>query len=110
MVDPEMLLKEYASKRRDEPFTASQARGALKIGEPALQALLCDMVRSGELVGLPSGRFLYTTNADVAAFHIMREVAPNITFQEFMLHRDEPHLLARASRDRDILKDPRGGI
>jgi hypothetical protein len=110
MVDAETLLREYASRHRDEPFSAVQAVGKLSVGEPALRATLGDMVRRGELVGLPSGRYLYTTNADVAAFHIMREVAPNITFEEFMSHRDEPHVLVRASRDRDILKDPRGGI
>jgi hypothetical protein len=110
MVDAETVLKEFAAKHRDEPFTAAQALRRLSIGEPALKATLTAMVDRGELVNLPSGRYLYTTNADVAAFHLMREVAPNITFEEFIAHRDEPHVLVRASRDRVIAKDPRGGV
>jgi hypothetical protein len=110
MVDAEKALKDYAKRHADEPFTAAQARGGQQIGEPALKRALGEMVMNGELVGLPSGRYLYTNNADIAAYHIMREVAPNISFEEFISHRDEPHLLVRASRDREILKDPRGGI
>jgi hypothetical protein len=110
MADPERLVKDYLAKHRDRPFSAAQLGGSTSIGEPALRVILDDMVKRGELVGLGANRYLYATNSDVAAFHIMREVAPNITFEEFMAHREEPHLLARMSRDRVIAKDPRGGL
>ena len=110
MADQEKLVREFLQRHRDSPFVASQIIGAPKIGEPALTAILEDMVSRGELVKVSPERFLYTTNADVAAFHILREIAPNITFEEFMSHKEDPHVLVRMSRDRVIAKDPRGGV
>ena len=110
MADSEKLVKEFLQRHRDSPFAASQITGAPNVGEPALKTILEDMVNRGELVRISPERFIFTTNADVAAFHVLREIAPNITFEEFMAHKDEPHILVRMSRDRVIAKDPRGGI
>ena len=110
MSDAEKLVKEFLQRHRDAPFAASQIIGAPKVGEPVLRAVLEDMVSRGEVVKISPERFIYTTNADVASFHILREIAPNITFEEFMAHKEEPHVLVRMSRDRVIMKDPRGGV
>ena len=109
MADQEKLVREFLQRHRDAPFAASQIIGAQSVGEPALRVILEDMVSRGELVKISPERFIYTTNADVAAFHILREIAPNITFEEFLAHREDPHVLVRMSRDRVIAKDPRGG-
>jgi hypothetical protein len=51
---------------------------------------------------LGHGRMMFSKDADRVAFEIFRTEAPNITFEEFHKYREEPHILMRMSRDRDI--------
>lgn len=110
MANAEQLVRDFLQRHRDSPFSASQIGHGATLSEPSLKAVLDDLIERGEVHKVSDGRFLYTNNADIASYHILREIAPNVTFEEFMRHRDEPHVLVRISRDRVVAKDPRGGI
>ena len=51
---------------------------------------------------LGNGRAMFSGNTDRVAFEVFRTEAPQITFEEFNQFRDEPHILMRMSRDRDV--------
>lgn len=51
---------------------------------------------------LGNGRAMFSGNADRVAFEVFRTEAQQITFEEYQQFRDEPHILMRMSRDRDV--------
>ncbi|MBI5001275.1 MAG: hypothetical protein HZB92_07115 [Euryarchaeota archaeon] len=100
----ETALRRFFESLRDRPFTVAQAAGALRIDEDSARKLLARHAQKGQVSELVRDRFIYSNSADVVAYNMFLEVAPNVTFQEYVAHRDEPHVLARLSRDRDIAK------
>jgi hypothetical protein len=57
---------------------------------------------------LGNGMLMFTGNAERAAFEIFKSVAPHITFDEYVQHRERPHVLLRMSKEREdaYLMDP----
>ena len=100
----EAALKRYFESHADRPFSAEQAAGELGIDEKTARQLLMRHANQGSVSELARNRFIFSNSADVVAYNMFLEVAPNVTFQEYVAHRDEPHVLARLSRDRDIAK------
>jgi hypothetical protein len=60
------------------------------------------LVRRDGFFDLGHGRVMFSPDADRAAFEIFRTAAPRITYEEFTRFRDEPHILMRLSRDREV--------
>ncbi len=51
---------------------------------------------------LGNGRAMFSGNVDRVAFEVFRTEASQITFEEYQQFRDQPHILMRMSRDRDV--------
>ncbi|MEW5936374.1 MAG: hypothetical protein AB1665_00955 [Candidatus Thermoplasmatota archaeon] len=97
-------LRRYLDAKRDEPFSASQAADALALDREMTRRLLQKLAKEGEIRKLPGERYIFTTSADRLAYNMLLAIAPNISFEEYVSHRDAPHVLVRMSRDREVTK------
>jgi hypothetical protein len=77
---------------------------ATELGEPE-ERVARDIDRLLEREGffdLGNDRVMFSPEADRPAFEIFRTAAPRITYEEFVRFRDQPHILMRLSRDREV--------
>ena len=102
MTDDSELLAKRLREMSDRPVSVHDLAGELGLSEPRMARGVGDLMKRSGFYDLGGGKVMFTGNADLAAYEILRTAAANITFEEFVRHRDQPHLLMRLSRDREI--------
>ena len=99
--DAEMLAKRLRGTP-DVPVSVPDLAAELGLSGPRMARGMSDLMERTGFYDLGGGRVMFTGNADLAAFEIFRTAAMHITFEEFIRHRDRPHILMRMSRDREV--------
>jgi hypothetical protein len=102
MTDPLEQLAMRLRQQPDRPLSVHELAEDLDHGGETITRGIDVLARRDGFFDLGKGRMMFSEDADRVAFEIFRTEAPNITFEEFHRYRDEPHILMRMSRDRDI--------
>lgn len=95
-------LIEHFRKHRDSVLTLSSLSDELDIRYDGLREALADLDEDTSIFDLGNDRYMFSTDRMLVAYEIFRGIAPNVTLDEYKQYRDEPHILVRMSRDRDI--------
>ncbi|MCK5309614.1 MAG: hypothetical protein KAJ33_04405 [Thermoplasmata archaeon] len=97
---------EYLAKRiRDRPdnvLSVSDLASELQLPELQVARDIKDIVKRDGFFDIGDHSIMFTGNTELAAFEIFKTAAANITFDEFIKHQEQPHLLMRLSRDRTV--------
>jgi DNA-binding transcriptional regulator GbsR (MarR family) len=88
----------------DKPVSLFEVGEELGLSREAVQTNIQRLARRQYIFDLGNGRMMYTTNSDVSAFELFRTVAPRISLEEYQKYREEPHILMRMSRERDVFE------
>ena len=102
MTDP---IETLALRLRDQPdkvFSVFEVADEMNIGSERITTTIEVLARRDGFFDLGRGRMMFSSDADRVAFEIFRTEAPNISYEEYQRYRDEPHILMRMSRDRDV--------
>jgi len=97
----EQLAKRFRDNP-DRPFNMSDIASEFGLSEARMARSMSDLLKRDGFFDLGNNRLMFTGNMDMAGFEIFRFAAPHISFEEYMKHRETPHLLMRLSRDREI--------
>jgi len=94
-----------ARRLRDNPdrvISVPDQANELGIPESNITRSMEDLTKYDGFFNLGNDRVMFTGDSDIAAFEIFKTLAINITFDEYIKYREQPHLLMRLSRDRII--------
>lgn len=86
----------------DQAVSVPDLAEELSMPEPRIARNIEDLVKRDGFFDLGNQRVMFTGDSDLAAFEIFRTAALNITYDEFIRYREQPHLLMRLSRDREV--------
>ena len=98
-------LEQLALKIRNhpnKPFSVFDLADEFNMIQDKAVSIVEILAKRDGFFDLGHGRLMFSSDADRVAFEIFKTEAPNITFEEYHKYRDEPHILMRMSRDRDI--------
>lgn len=101
MTDEVEQLAKRLRDNADRPMSAADLANELGFSERGMSSHVKALLRQEGFFDLGHDRLMFTGNADRAAFEIFRSVAPHISFDEYLQHKERPHILMRMSRDRD---------
>jgi hypothetical protein len=102
MTDPVEII---ASRLRDLPdraFSILDISNELGFEREMMTTTIEVLARRDGFFDLGGGRMMFSGDADRVAFEIFRSEAPNISYEEYQRYKEEPHVLMRMSRDRDV--------
>jgi hypothetical protein len=108
MTDEVELIAKRLRENADRPMSAQGLASELGLGEERMPRHVRALLRMDGMFDLGNGMLMFTGNAERAAFEIFKSVAPHITFDEYVQHRERPHVLLRMSKEREdaYLMDP----
>jgi len=108
MVDENDLLAKRIRDSPDKVHSVSDLADELQLPELRVARDIKDIVKRDGFFDLGNQRVMFTGDSDIAAFELFKTAAANISFDEFIQLRDQPHLLMRLSRDREVAcrRDP----
>ncbi|MFO7618692.1 MAG: hypothetical protein R6W91_03435 [Thermoplasmata archaeon] len=86
----------------DMPVSAQDLASEFGLSEAKMARNISDLMKRDGFFDLGNNRLMFTGNSDTAAFEIFRTAAAHITFEEYVRHREQPHILMRLSRDREV--------
>ncbi len=96
------LLERHLRKHQDRPFSVPDLASELHLPELKVAREIKDLVKRDGYFDLGNQRVMFTGDSDLAAYEIFRTAATHITYEEFIQYREQPHLLMRLSRDREV--------
>ncbi len=102
MTDEIDLLTRRIKENPDRAISVSDLASELALPELRVARDVKDIVKRDGFFDLGNHKVMYTGNTDLVAFEIFKTAAANVTFEEFIQLQDQPHLLMRLSRDREI--------
>ena len=96
---------EFFKKNSDRTLSADDIAKGLEIPVGRVEEMLArEFEKNEELFVIGNDNFIFTKDRDLVAFEIMKEVAPNITKEEWSKHRQDLPRLMYLSRRREIGK------
>ena len=98
-------IEELALRLRENPdraFSVFELGEEFGLSRDAMSTTLERLAKRDAFFDLGHGRMMFTNDSHRVAFEIFRTEAPNISYEEYVRYRDEPHILMRMSRDRDV--------
>ncbi len=95
-------LLTHFRKNTDRVISVQTLSEKIMLGEDELQDDLKKMVGGEMVYEIGDGRYMHSNNSELVAFEIFRDIAPNISFEEYVKYKDEEHVLMRMSRDRNM--------
>ncbi|MBA3045620.1 MAG: hypothetical protein KKH41_04790 [Candidatus Thermoplasmatota archaeon] len=102
MTDEVEMLARRLRETPDMPMFIPDLASELGLTEPRMARGVSDLMKRDGFFDLGNNRLIFTGNSDLAAFEIFRTAALHISFEEFVHYRDQPHILMRLSRDREV--------
>ncbi|KYK26532.1 MAG: hypothetical protein AYK23_02895 [Candidatus Proteinoplasmatales archaeon SG8-5] len=102
MTDPVETIAMRLRDQPDRPFSVLDAAEELGLARDRTTTTIEVLARRDGFFDLGGGRMIFSSDADRVAYEIFRSEAPNITYEEYQRYRDDPHILMRMSRDRDV--------
>ena len=102
MTDDIELLAKRIRERPDKVQSINDLAGELALPELQVARDIKDIVKRDGFFDIGNQRVMFTGNSDLAAYEIFKTAASNISFDEFIQYREQPHLLMRLSRDREV--------
>jgi hypothetical protein len=101
MSDEIEMLAKRLRETPDKPITIPDLAAEFGLTEAKMARSAGELMKRSGYYDL-GGKLMFTGNADLAAFEILRNTAAHITFEEYIKYRDQPHILMRMSRDREV--------
>ena len=99
--DVEMLARRLREKP-DQPVPYADLASEFGISEIKMTRSVKDLMKRDGFFDLGNSRLMFTGNSDLAAFEIFKTAAVHISYEEYVQYRDQPHILMRLSRDREV--------
>ena len=102
MTDEVEMLARRLRERPDTPVSIPDLASELGLPEARVAHDVKSLMRRDGFFDLGNSRLMFTGNSDLAAFEIFRIAASHISYEEYVQFREQPHILMRLSRDREI--------
>jgi hypothetical protein len=102
MTDDVETLAKRLREMPDRPVSIPDLASEFGLSEAKMARNVSDLMKRDGFFDLGNERIMFTGNTDLAAFEIFRTSATHITFEEYARYREQPHILMRLSRDREI--------
>jgi hypothetical protein len=102
MTDPVEIVAARLREKPDRAFSVLDLGDDMGLGRDRMTTTIEVLARREGFFDLGGGRMMFSSDADRVAYEIFKSEAPNISYEEYQRYRDEPHLLMRMSRDRDV--------
>ncbi|MDD4307961.1 MAG: hypothetical protein PHU53_04035 [Thermoplasmata archaeon] len=102
MTDEIEMLARRLRETPNRPVSAPDLASELGLPEERVAHDMKSLMKRDGFFDLGNSRMMFTGNADLAGFEIFRNLASHISFEEYIQYRDQPHLLMRLSRDREV--------
>lgn len=102
MTDEFDLLAKRIRDNPDQAISFSDLASDLALPELKIARDIKDLVKHDGFFDLGNHRVMFTGNSDLVAFEIFKTAAAHISFDEYIQYQDQPHLLMRLSRDREM--------
>lgn len=96
------LLARRIRNSPDKAISFTELADELAMPELRVAREIKDLVKRDGFFDIGNQRVMFTGNSDLAAYEIFKGQAIHITYEEFIQYRDQPHLLMRLSRDREV--------
>jgi len=99
------FVEELALRLRNHPdrvVSLMDLQDELNLPIERMSATIESLTKRKGFYDLGNGRTMFSTSANRVAFEVFKTEASKITFEEYEQFRDEPHILMRMSRDRDV--------
>jgi hypothetical protein len=106
MTDYVEMLARRLRETPDKPVSLPDLAAEFGLSEPRMARGMGSLMKRTGFYDLGGGRVMFTGNSDLAAFEIFKTAAIHITFEEYLHYKDQPHILMRMSRDREIACGP----
>lgn len=95
-------LIEHFRKHPHSVLTFNSISEELDINYDKLRDALGEVTDEKSIFDLGNDRYMFSDDRVIVAFEIFRGIAPNVTQEEFLKFQDEPHILMRMSREREV--------
>lgn len=102
MTDEVEMLARRLRERPDMPISIPDLASELGLPEVRVAHDVKNLMRRDGFFDLGNNRLMFTGNSDLAAFEIFRLAALHISYEEYVQYREQPHILMRLSRDREV--------
>lgn len=102
MTDEIEMLARRLRETPDTPVNLPDLATELGLSEVRMARDVKDLMKRDGYFDLGNCRLMFTGNSDLAAFEIFKTAAAHVTFDEYIRFRDQPHILMRLSRDREV--------
>ncbi len=102
MTDEVENLAKRLRETPDRPVYIQDIASEFGLSESRMATSVSELMKRDGFFDLGNNRLMFTGNTDMAGFEIFRTMASHITFEEYVRYRDQPHILMRLSRDRDV--------
>lgn len=102
MTDDVEILARRLHETPDRPVSVPDLASELGLSEKRLARNVAELMKRDGFFDIGNDRLMFTGNSDLAAFEIFRTAAMHITLEEYVRYREQPHILMRLSRDRDV--------
>ena len=102
MTDEFDLLARRIRENPDRAISFSDLATELSLPELKIARDIKDLVKHDDFFDLGNHRVMFSGNSDLVAFEIFKTAAAHISFDEYIQYQDQPHLLMRLSRDREM--------
>ena len=102
MTDDVEMLARRLRERPDMPVSVHDLASELGLPENRVSHDVKNLMKRDGFFDLGNSRLMFTGNSDLAAFEIFRTAAAHISYEEYVQHREQPHILMRLSRDREV--------
>ena len=102
MTDEFDILARRIKENPDRAIPFSDLANDLAVPEMNIARDIKDLVKHDGFFDLGNHRVMFSGNSDLVAFEIFKTAANHISFDEYIQYQDQPHLLMRLSRDREM--------
>jgi hypothetical protein len=102
MTDDVEILARKLRETPDKPVYLPDLISELGLSDRKMARSVSDLMKRDGFFDLGNQRIMFTGNSDMAAYEIFRNAAFHISFEEYVRHREQPHILMRLSRDREV--------
>ena len=102
MTDEFDLLARRIKESPGQPISFRDLASEMAVPEMKIARTIEDLVKHDGFYELGNSRVMFSGNSDLVAFEIFKTAAIHISFDEYIQYQDQPHLLMRLSRDREM--------
>ena len=102
MTDELDILARRLREDPDRAISVHDLAAELQLPELRVAREIKDLVKRDGFFDIGNQRVMFTGNSDLAAFEIFKTTAVHVSYDEFIQYREQPHLLMRLSRDREV--------